>query len=174
MIVNENMERSTSVSHETVRRITENDPTLTTVVIARESEIMQSTTARRSWVFDPNNRSELGKIGESIASNTALKSVIIHYQHFPNNAATATRSYRSFLSGFKRNSSIRALTLSSIDLSQGLGSECLASFKERNHPLREFSLILCDLGGGGGCREFQYGINPFGIQTSQQVASSFM
>ena len=113
-----------------MRRITQNDPALTTLVIARESSNdrrVRNLVESGAGLFDPNNRSELGKIGESIASNTALEDVIIDGQQLPN-AATATRSYRSFLSGFKRNASIHRLALVSIDLFQGPGNEFLTSF----------------------------------------------
>ena len=152
------MERSTSMSHETVRRITENDPTLTTLVIARENmnarEELGTLVDEGYGLFDPNNRSELGKLGESIAKNNALEALSIHGDELPDTTITTTRSHRIFFDGIKHNASVDTLRLIRIDLSRGLGNEFLTSFKDRCHPLRKFIVVDCNLGGGGVAGSF--------------------
>ena len=85
------------MSKETLRRAAENDPTLTTLNIARRRHFVifderEEDRDAKGGVFDPNIKSDLGKLGGSIANNTTLEKVVIDGEDFPH--STATRSNR--------------------------------------------------------------------------------
>ena len=137
------------MSKETLRRAAENDPTLTTLNIARRRHFVifderEEDRDAKGGVFDPNIKSDLGKLGGSIANNTTLEKVVIDGEDFPH--STATRSNRKFFDGFKHNTSINTLVLTSFEVSHGVGYEILQSFQDRCHPLRLLTMLDCDLG----------------------------
>lgn len=133
---------------EVIRRIEENDPTLTKLIVHLHDNCphyqQNSWFAGDSIVVDND---ELVALGKGTGANTHLNRFCFCGcgRELPDESTT-----KRFMEGFKRNTSIVTIFFDLINnFSQGLGLEILEVFRNNSTRLRLFLMDHCDLANGG-------------------------
>ena len=138
----------------TLSRVEQNDPALTYLAVSVVGPSPREEPEGMG-IYWPNDAADLARIGDAIGANTKLQRLIIRRANAlvemgANNAA--------FLEGINRNTSISYLSLSSYDLSGGMGHAILNEFVANNSILTTIVLRSCTLGlGNGGTGIFNSG-----------------
>ena len=132
-----------SNSRETLRRVTQNDPSLTTLNLADNNYYGVA-----DGNFYPDNSDDYSTLGAAIANNTYVaKLEVILYDDIPLGVAD-----REFYDGLKSNSSISNLELycgGQTIIAGGVGQEILQVYQDNNSQLTVLSIYDADLLSGG-------------------------
>lgn len=129
-----------SNSQDTLRRVTQDDPSLTILTIS-------NNYGGADGKFYSDNSDDYSTLGAAIANNTHLAKLEVTF---------TTRlqlgvANRGFYDGLKSNSSISDVQLSCnyITIVGGVGQEILKVYQERNSQLTALRIIEADLQNGG-------------------------
>jgi len=130
-----------SNSQDTLRRVTQDDPSLTILTISN------NCYGGADGKFYSDNSDDYSTLGAAIANNTHLAKLEVTF---------TTRlqlgvANRGFYDGLKSNSSISDVQLSCnyITIVGGVGQEILKVYQERNSQLTALRIIEADLQNGG-------------------------
>ena len=147
-----------SHSRETLRRVTQNDPSLTSLSIAGNNYYGVA-----DGKFYSDSSVDYSRLGAAIANNTNLEEMVVRLSddrpdntHLDRLEVTLSNrllgvSDRGFYDGLKRNSSISNLKLwcYSINVAGGVGQEILKVYQE-NNQLTFLSIISANLQNSNG------------------------
>ena len=129
-------------SQETLRRVTQNDPSLTGLTL------YDYIDCDDDGEFYSENSDDYSTLGAAIANNTHLvRLAVILSDDLP-----LTVADRGFYDGLKRNSSISDLELNCVSqfLVGGVGHEILKSYQKNNNNLTRLCIEHAVLDNGGG------------------------
>ena len=129
-----------SNSQETLRRVTQDDPSLTILIIS-------NNYGGADGKFYSDNSDDYSTLGAAIANNTHLAALRVWLSDdLPLGVAN-----RGFYDGLKSNSSISDVQLSCnhITIAGGVGQEILKAYQEKNSQLTALRIIEANLQNGG-------------------------
>ena len=124
-----------NIGHETLRRVTQNDPSLTTLSLT-ENNIYGYDDGK----FYSDSSDDYSALGAAIANNTSLLSLLVILSgDLPLGVAD-----REFYDGLKSNSSINNLQLccDGQNIAGGVGREILQAYQENNSQLTVLSILM--------------------------------
>jgi len=130
-----------SNSQDTLRRVTQDDPSLTILTISN------NCYGGADGKFYSDNSDDYSTLGAAISNNTHLAALRVWLSDdLPLGVAN-----RGFYDGLKSNSSISDVQLSCnyITIVGGVGQEILKVYQERNSQLTALRIIEADLQNGG-------------------------
>ena len=126
------------VSETTLRRLEQNDPTLTCLVVR--------STSRNDGDFCPNDKVGLSRFSNAIAANTHVHSLSFDRSGIGPLGNFSHSDRAIFWGGLKRNTSIKTLVMGSCDFSEGIGREISREFVVDNANLEK--IFGVDIRGG--------------------------
>ena len=129
-------------SQETLRRVTQNDPSLTELLLVGNS-LYDGDEDK----FYSGSSDDYSTLGTAIANNTYLKTLeVMSYNDLPLGIAN-----RVFYDGLRRNSSIHELMLRRDirNIAGGVGQEILQVYQENNSHLTDLFISNSNLQSGG-------------------------
>ena len=142
------MSTSTTSSDEVIRRIEENDPTLTKIFVHLNNNCPLASGWRcGDVVVVADKNDELVALGKSMGSNTHLNRFWLCgcARELPDDSTS-----KRFMEGFKRNTSIDNIYFGLFsNFSQGLGFEILEFFRNNSTRLKSLLVDGCLLANGG-------------------------
>ena len=130
-----------NISQETLRRVTQNDPSLT------ELSLVDNNNYDSDGKFVSDNSDDYSTLGAAIANNTHLEMLIVTLSDgLPLGVANI-----GFYDGLTRNSSIHQLMLrcDNQNIAGGIGLEILKVYQENNNHLATIIIIQANLQSGG-------------------------
>ena len=129
-------------SQETLRRVTQNDPSLTTLRMVN-SNIYGGDDGK----FVSDNSDDYSTLGAAIANNTHLEELLVElFDDLPLGVAV-----RGFFNGLENNSSINTLALfgNNHNIAGGVAQEILKAYQENNSYLTFLGIANANLQSGG-------------------------
>ena len=129
-----------SNSQETLRRVTQDDPSLTELILINNN-------SNHDGDFYADNSGDYSTLGAAIANNTQLEELeVTSSNRIPLGVAD-----REFYDGLKSNSSINNLKLycSNQNITGEVGQEILEVYQENNNQLTALSILEANLQNGG-------------------------
>ena len=130
-------------SQETLRRVAQNDPSLTHLRLVNDS----SNYGLAYGKFNSDNSDDYSTLGAAIANNTHLTT----FRVILSDSLPLGVSNREFYDGLKSNSSISNLELwcDSRNITGGVGKEILQAYQENNSQLTVLRIKNARLQSGG-------------------------
>ena len=125
-----------------LRRVTQNDPSLTTLILDNNNIYGDD-----SFMFYSDNGDDYSALGAAIANNTHLAKL----EFTLSDDLPLTVANRAFYDGLKSNSSIHELILycRSLNIAGGVAHEILKIYQENNNHLTVLRIYDADLQSGG-------------------------
>lgn len=128
-----------------VRRVHQNDPALTHLLICEPPTTVQREGSHFEITYITDDDTAVRNLCDGIGSNSTLRDVCFD---MPLGVSDRIASSACF-EGLRQNESIRSLGLSRCELSRGVGLEVLNAFAVNRDHLRKFALWRCQLRFGG-------------------------
>ena len=141
-LLNEESQARTRHYQETLRRVEENDATLTELNIGGLDNI--NLLSHGNFHFNSSNTRDYSTLGTFIGQNTHLTTLKVTLYELP-----ALENTNKFYDGLKRNTSISELELSVGDIVDEVAPKILNAYQENNRYLTQLSIDNVDLQNGG-------------------------
>ena len=141
-LLNEESQARTRHYQETLRRVEENDATLTELNIGGLDNI--NLLSYGNFHFNSNNSKDYSRLGASIGKNTHLTTLKVTLYEIP-----SLKNTNKFYDGLKRNTSISELNLGCGNIVDEVAPEILNAYQVNNRYLAQLNIDRADLQNGG-------------------------